>query len=531
MSTGRVMFAIARADLLERVRRYSFFVTLVSAMFLGYAAATGKILLKLGDYRGIYTSGWIGTMVALVTTTFASLIGFYIVKNAVDRDRQTGVGQILATTPLSKSAYTIGKVISNFAVLATIVLVLALTAMVMLTFFREDRRVDLWALLSPFLLIALPAMAVTAAIAVLFETIPVLRGGVGNVVWFFGWSFGVALPAVTEIRWMDPAGLWTVAESMMAAAREVIPGYKGEFSLTIGDRGAVLVNSLRWSGMHWTSEQILLRMTWMGIAFMIALLAAVFFDRFDPARSRQASAPTKSKTAPLSDEVAAEEGLEAVGRGVTKTHLTPLPIGPQSGGFVRLFVVELRLALKGFPWWWYAVAAGLLIAQLVSPLEITRGPLLATAWIWPLLMWSAMGTRESRYGTSALLFSSARILLRQFPACFLVGVAVAAVAGAGAAVRLLIVENQAGLLGWTAGVLFVPSLALALGVWTGTSKAYEGLFTVLWYVGPMNHVPGLDYTGAANGARTVSYAVVYFVLAAVLLFSAFARRAGQLRRA
>ncbi len=92
MKRGRAIFAIARADFLERTRRYSFFLTLLFAVILGYSAATGKIYIRLGDYRGVYTSAWIGVMVSMVTTCFVSLVGFYIVKNAIDRDRQTGVG-------------------------------------------------------------------------------------------------------------------------------------------------------------------------------------------------------------------------------------------------------------------------------------------------------------------------------------------------------------------------------------------------------------------------------------------------------
>jgi ABC-type transport system involved in multi-copper enzyme maturation permease subunit len=123
MKALHVVYAIARADFLERVRRYSYLVTLLFAVYLGYAAGTGQISLRLGNYRGLYTSAWIGAMVSLVTTTFVSLVGFYIVKNAVDRDRQTGVGEILAATPLSKASYLLGKFLSNFAVLLSMVVV------------------------------------------------------------------------------------------------------------------------------------------------------------------------------------------------------------------------------------------------------------------------------------------------------------------------------------------------------------------------------------------------------------------------
>jgi len=84
-------------------------------------------------------------------------------------------------------------------------------------------------------------------------------------------------------------------------------------------------------------------------------------------------------------------------------------------------------------------------------------------------------------------------------------------------------------LGWLAGALFIPSLALALGVWAKSSRPFEGLFTALWYSGPLNRVPGLDFTGGANGRHTVQYACVYALLAAGLLTAAFWRRGWQLR--
>jgi hypothetical protein len=45
--------------------------------------------------------------------------------------------------------------------------------------------VDPGALLLPYVLFTLPVLALTAAAAVLLETIPVLRGGLGSIAWFF----------------------------------------------------------------------------------------------------------------------------------------------------------------------------------------------------------------------------------------------------------------------------------------------------------------------------------------------------------
>ena len=47
--------------------------------------------------------------------------------------------------------------------------------------------------------------------------------------------------------------------------------------------------------------------------------------------------------------------------------------------------------IKGLQWWWYVVAAGLLVAEFVSPTAGAREGVLLAAWIWPVLIWSQMG--------------------------------------------------------------------------------------------------------------------------------------------
>lgn len=531
---ARAVFHIARADFLERVRRYSFLVTVLFAIFLGYGTATGEIALRLGKFRGVYTSGWIGTDLALVAACFISLVGFYIVKNAVERDRTTRVGEILASTPLTRFEYALGKWLSNSSVLTAQVAILALASLVMQVTNAEDLRPDLWALLAPFLLLALPVMALVGAVALLFESLPVLRGGIGNVVWFFAWAMGIAVAAVSGIKWLDPSGLAAAMGSITRAARAAIPGYHGEFEFRIDPTHppAVAAN-LHWYGLRWDLPQVMLRLEWVGVALLLVLLATLFFDRFDPARRRLPSGARRRLLPRRSESCAARESVGG-GAGIsgarTAAHLTPLSAA-RSRGLSGIFRAELRLALKGHPWWWYAASAGLLVAECAAPLKISRGPLLTVAWIWPILLWSAMGEREARHGTEQLVFSAPRVLERQLPAAWLAGVAVAVVAGGGVALRLLMASDFPGLLGWFAGALFIPALALALGVWTKSRRAFEGIFTALWYTGPLNHVPGVDFTGGANGPHTAVYACGYLILTALLLAAAFFGRWRQLRGA
>ena len=283
----RILYHLARADFLERVRRYSFVLTMGISIYLGYAAATGQLEMRVGDSRGVFNSAWIGGLMALVCSTFLSLAGFYVVKNTIERDRLTRVGEILASTPMSKTLYVIGKVLSNFLVLAAMVVILAISGIIMQLWHAEASRVDLWKLLGPFLLIVLPAMALVAAVAVLFETIPGLRGGFGNVLYFFVWSVALAAPIIASENnrssLFDWAGLSVIWSSIGSAAK--LPANQFSFSLSIGNQ-AHAGSTFQWNGVQWTPELILARLSWIAVTLALALLAALLFDRFDPSKER-----------------------------------------------------------------------------------------------------------------------------------------------------------------------------------------------------------------------------------------------------
>ncbi len=58
----------------------------------------------------------------------------------------------------------------------------------------EDLTLHLGQLVMPLIFISLPVMLVVAALAILFEAIPWLRGGLGNVVYFFLWISALSAP-------------------------------------------------------------------------------------------------------------------------------------------------------------------------------------------------------------------------------------------------------------------------------------------------------------------------------------------------
>ena len=95
--------------------------------------------------------------------------------------------------------------------------------------------------------------------------------------------------------------------------------------------------------------------------------------------------------------------------------------------------------------------------------------------------------------------------------------------------RLALAGEVASLLAWFVGALFVPSLALALGVWLGNSRGFELVYLLLWYVGVINRVPACDYAGATAEGLALGMPVVYLGITVVLVALALVGRWRQLQ--
>ncbi len=535
-----------RADVLERTRRYGFLVTLLFALWAanGMLPPQGSryVTMRYGDHRGLYNSPYVGVVVAVLTATFLSLIGFYLVKNSVDRDRRTGVGQILAATPLSRLAYLGAKAASNFVVLAAIAGTVAVAAVALQLVRGESTRLDLPALFAPMLWLALPTLLLTSCLAVLFECVPWLKGGGGNIAWFFTWTalMMAAIPSgPLSGPGGDPLGVQVVLRSIGEAVHARYPSEPVRaisLGIQILDRPGSF-DTFVWNGIDWLRESAPSRLAWSVIALAPLGLAALAFDRFDTAprepldrprgrrrRSRGASGPVDGE-APSPGPVAASGADEPAAAPPSVATLVRPSL---AYGMPPLVVAELRVMFKGIRRGWWVVFLGLAIACTFAPLTIVRAGLLPFVWIWPVLLWSGLGSREHRHGVRDLLASAPRPIGRQLLAQWISGAALAALAALPYAARALAAGEAAALAGVVAGVLFVPSFALAAGVWTGSGKLFEACFVALWYMGPLNGTAALDFTGQVPGARG---AHLGFLIAGLVLFAAaFAGRARSLRR-
>jgi hypothetical protein len=398
----------------------------------------------------------------------------------------------------------------------------------------QGQTFDLWDLMAPFIFLTLPVAALTAGLAVLFDSIPILSRGFGNVLYLFGFY---AL-MISSLAFFPPAkqvmGLNLVDEQIVPALTTLDPSYNGGWALGVTPPGE---RTFLWEGYTWTGEIVLSRAVLAGVAVLFAFIAALQFDRFDPAqqgmkrekrglyrrlwswgRAVMSGNFLRRKT-PDSTIVPEEVAIR----------LTPLDVSPSRRYFGGVLFAELKLMFKGHRLLWYVAAIGLNIACVVSPLDVVRQNLIPLLWLWPVLIWSQMGLRERRYNTGQMLFSVPHPVARQLPAMWLAGVIFTVIVGSGGWLRLAFMEQYPGLLAWLVGALFVPALALMLGVWVGNSRAFEALYPLMWYFGMIERTPTFDYAGVTAGGLAMGMPLVYLAITIGLMALALLGRWRQIQ--
>ena len=529
--SARILAALAVADFRERTRRPAYLVTLAAAIALGYLAlppaSSLYVVMNAGGYRGIYNSAYSGTATALAGGLWLMFAGFYVVRGTIARDQRTGVGQILAATPLRNAGYLAGKFLSNLLVLASMAGVLAVTALALQLARGESRAVDPGALLLPFALFTLPVLAVTAAAAVLFDALPVLRGGLGNIAWFFVWMICVIAGHGAPL-----GGMGAVTASMHAAmaAQHLPPA--GEFSVGFTKVGHPL-RTLTWHGLQPSGGFISGRLVLITVAAVLAVLPWIWFGRFDPARTRP-----RGGGAPAADGETLGAPAPATGQAARPTPspaYKSLPAGGTRSALAagRLLAGEARILVQGTPLWWWLVAAAINAASLAVPASVVKAAgastalLLSAAWIWPALIWSRLGTQRHENGLGTLLGAYPGAY-RHVAAEWAAGFLLTALAGLGPLLRMAASGDGPGAAAWIAGALFIPALALMLGTASRTHRMFQALYVILWYAA-VNQVKAANYMGTVLvNSRPAGPSPLLFAGAALAMLAVtFTIRAAQ----
>jgi hypothetical protein len=519
----RQVWAVAKADFKERMRRPPIYMAMAVAAFLCYLSVIGQATVSMNGSRGVWNSAWSAGTMAVMATSFLTLICFFVIRSSVQRDEETGAGKLLAAAPISGFSYLLGKCLSNFSVLLVVSAVFVVAAPILQWHEHAGYGFDLWEFANPFLYVTVPAAAFVAAVAVLFECHPWLKRGLGNVLYIVAWTEMLRESGMGDRGWTDMVGFYGFMKSTHAAAQA--QGIKlAEHSLNIGHAEVDHWSAFVWNGFAFNWHDVWLRAEWFAVAAALVLVATYFFKRFDPD-----TRPALQLRMPAFLQRKQKSIEQAAGKWETELlKLTSLQGRVGHGRFFGIVRAEMKLLLKSIPKFVYVVLG---IANLIALMPAEKdGPggagVLAFLWIVPVLIWSQMGAREQAPYARPLIFSAPHSFLRQLPAEWMAGFLIALGGSAGVGLNLLIHRRTAHLMVWLSGAMFIASLAIACGTWSRSTRLFQGLYTGWWYLA-MNNAPSMDFTGITGQRHAWGYAVT----AALLFASAMAQRWWNTERA
>ena len=472
----------------------------------------------------VYTSAYVGFALSILSGVILAMGGFYLVAGSVRRDRERGIGAILAATPLSNPAFLGGKFAAHLAYLFVLDL-MALGAGVAAFVYYGTGGFDPIAFAGPFLVLTVPALVAVAALAVFFDVTPGLRGRGGLVLWFFVFLFGlVKLPmdlAGMEVDTpgrrdamkrpvFDPAGLatdgWLTRRSLPAGALNISTGHITR---------AKPIERVPWKGVSIGPDVLALRALNTVIALLPLALAVFVFDRFDPARgrrrtrrpgffSRLAARFARRRDAP------AGAGGELPSRSMALTFVSPKPSARSA------VLAEARLIWESASWIKWPLALSAMLAGLL-PGNLAQGAFLL--FLVPVV--SEAAARERLAGTGSLVFSQPSVprspALWKFAAVALVVLAL----GAPLAVRSLLVSPVRGL-ACAGGLLALAAISVGMGSLSGGGKLFTGVYLAVWYMG-LSNLAAADFTSALSAKPEPVYCLIYICVGAALVAAAVGR--------
>ncbi len=508
------IIAVARTRYQEFVRSDRFFMFVVFFIVFAYmlipSPGASYTTVRIMGHRGYYDSLWIAYMLVIVSQVFLLLIGYYFVNNSLKLDTDTATGQIVATTPVRGVTFLLGKLLSNFYILATVTLICFVVSVVMVLVIGEDSTLELGVMIMPFVVFMLPSMFFIAAIGLFFEAQPFISRGVMNVLYFF-----LSLPLIMDSKF-DALGFNIIVGSLeQSLLSQSTPQGPSGFGINSNPSGDLPV--FVYEGLEYTTAILVNRLIVIVISILLVLLISLVFNRFNPDMDKEHKLEEKEPN--LSFISRGWGALVITGGKIYSTISSTIPVPKQ----FALIEIELKMILKGQSRLFYMAATGIILGQLLSPIQLSYGGWLWAAWILPVLSWSKMGHREIKYRTDEIIFSVPNVLKLQFPSAYLAGALSALILASGTVVRLLISGMMIELVAVVVGAFFISSLAFFLQSLTRSSVLFEFVYLTFWYL-MINGMEIADYTGTIGASIENSVWVYYLIMTILMAIGAFVLR-------
>lgn len=512
-----LFFNRVKYDYLQRIRSYRFLIIMAVSLALGFlfipAPDVTYETVTVGAYKGVYNSAWIGVVSAVMASTFVSLLGFYVINSSLSKDIDSKVGQIIATTQISNFGYLFSKVVSNFLVLSTMIVVMALMNVGLFFLYNSDFAFEPLQFILPYLLIPIPAMFLVASLAVVLEVIFKQKSTLQNVGYFILVAIAFAQNSQSNgPGGIDPFGTELGTNDMISQVSLLSVEEKAP-QLNIGFRLGSLQETkpFVFEGISFTLVNTASRFIWVFLGVLLTFVSSRAFHRFDLKEHLK----SKKKKAILDVPTTANLDLSILPKAESSFSLWPL-----------LKTEFLLLVRQGSRWLWMLnlVGIGLLTFLDLEPAHMMVLPIL---WFLQVSRWSELTTKEQFYNVHQFTFAAYKPISRVYAAQLLAGVALAVLLASPLIVRHLVALDFAKAIGPILGSIFIVGLSALTGMIAQGKKLFEVLFFFIVY-GNINGIPFLDYFGALHSST--GYLTSLLIVCCLLISASIVSRSYQLRK-
>ncbi len=481
-------------DYLQRTRSYAFLITLCISLATAYTFVpepnAAYSTIRIGNYQGVYNAAWFGYVTAIMTASFLSLIGFYLVNSSIKNDQDTKVGQIVSATKFTNFKYLLSKVLSNFLVLITIGITVFGMSISLFFLYNDGFTFEILSFVKPYVFITFPALFVIAALAILFEVILGRFSIIQNVAFFFLFTASMTFFMAHQVSANYDIFGGKIVTTQMEAQVNAILQSKEYASLSIGFTNGPTPKKFYFSGIDFPMSFILSRLLWMLLGIILIAITAPFFHRFNI----KERVSTKKTETVIKEQKTTKEIL-----------LSDLPKSQINYGIFPLLKTELLLLFRqGQKWLWLLNLGGMLFLAFLS-INIAHQIILPILWFFQVSRLAALTTKEVSNHVHYFACSSYKPLSRLLTSQLLAGIILMVFLATPLILRLGLMVNYSGVLSVIFGGVFIVLFAAILGILTKGKKLFEVLFFMLTYAN-INGIQCLDYFGATG--QNISYVLV-----------------------
>ncbi len=512
---------ITKADYLQRTRSYVFLITLIASVLMAYSFIPGEnseySTVRIGSFIGKNNAAWIGHVTAIMASTFLWIIGFYIINNGVKRDKETGVGQIIATTSISNFSYLLSKVLSNFMVLITLVAIIILVGFGIYIFIGEANSFSVSQFFLPYIVSTIPSIFLLSVIAIVFEIIFGNKTNFMNVAFFFLFGAVIAITNAgnsVNLQYIDPLGIKFLTNQMSNSVNQLHPNISNSVNVGFLFNGKNNKNYFDFQGSDWSILFIFSRIVWIAIAFGLLYATSKIFNRFD---SKIVILSKNKNTDFVQNEIKTEPKAIQLS-GLPKTN-------PNFGIFPIIKTEFLMLIRKGPKWFWLVNFGGML-AMVLMPINQAHQIVLPVLWFLQINRWADLVTKEKFFGTSNFIYSSFKPLQRLLTSQIIAGFLLATFLALPLIFRNLINGNLIEIVSILLGSLLLISFAIFSGIISGGKKIFEILFFVITYT-ILSGGTFLNYFGGIH--QNLNYFLILVMLLFTFLVTSFLIRKHEIK--